>query len=150
MLSKNVNNKKCAPEFIFFNEKKIEKIQIIFDVENWLQKSNFDTFWQLPINPKLKIQNSIISFEYIDSLEKIFLTLYPPFENSTTRITIIFRPLNSQIQTYQILTNDEEVYIPSVTSILIAVFNSFQRFHIKVLVARQNLLMVTKKSKNLS
>ena len=25
MLSKNVNNKKCAPKVIFFNEKKIEK-----------------------------------------------------------------------------------------------------------------------------
>ena len=25
MLLKNVNNKKCAPKFIFFNEKKIEK-----------------------------------------------------------------------------------------------------------------------------
>ena len=25
MLSKNVNNKKCATELIFFNEKKIEK-----------------------------------------------------------------------------------------------------------------------------
>jgi len=24
-LSKNVNNKKCAPKLIFFNEKKIEK-----------------------------------------------------------------------------------------------------------------------------
>ena len=24
-LSKNVDNKKCAPKFIFFNEKKIEK-----------------------------------------------------------------------------------------------------------------------------
>ena len=36
MLSKNVNNKKCAPELIFFNEKKLRKIQIIFDIENWL------------------------------------------------------------------------------------------------------------------
>ena len=25
MLSKNVNNKKCAPKLVFFNEKKIEK-----------------------------------------------------------------------------------------------------------------------------
>ena len=25
MLSKNGNNKKCAPKFVFFNEKKIEK-----------------------------------------------------------------------------------------------------------------------------
>ena len=34
MLSKNVNNKKCAPRFIFFNEKKLRKIQMTFDVEN--------------------------------------------------------------------------------------------------------------------
>ena len=34
MLSKNIKNKKCAPRFIFFNEKKMRKIQIISDVEN--------------------------------------------------------------------------------------------------------------------
>ena len=31
--------------------------------------------------------------------------------------------LNSGIQTYQILTNDDEVCIPSLSSILLAVFN---------------------------
>ena len=34
MLSKNANNKKCAPTLIFFNEKKIRKIPMIFDIEN--------------------------------------------------------------------------------------------------------------------
>ena len=34
MLSKNVNNKKCAPKLIFFNEKKLRKIRMIFDIEN--------------------------------------------------------------------------------------------------------------------
>ena len=33
MLSKNVNNKKCAPELIFFNEKKMIKIRTIFDIK---------------------------------------------------------------------------------------------------------------------
>ena len=33
-LSKNVNNKKCAPKFVFFNEKKIRKIWMIFDIED--------------------------------------------------------------------------------------------------------------------
>ena len=33
MLSKNVNNKKCAPKLIFFNEKK-EKDSDDFDIEN--------------------------------------------------------------------------------------------------------------------
>ena len=47
MLSKNVNNKKCAPTLIFFNEKKLRKIQIIFDIENWLWKSEISTFGQL-------------------------------------------------------------------------------------------------------
>ena len=49
---KYVNNKKCAPKLVFFNEK-MRKIQMIFDIENWLWKSNFGTFWQLAINPKL-------------------------------------------------------------------------------------------------
>ena len=34
MLSRNVNNKKCAPKLIFFYEKKLRKIQIFFDAEN--------------------------------------------------------------------------------------------------------------------
>ena len=38
-LSKNVNNKKCAPKLIFFNgEKKLRKIRMIFDIENWLKE----------------------------------------------------------------------------------------------------------------
>ena len=58
---------------------------MIFGIENWLWKSNFGTFWQLVTNPNLKI----ITFEYADYLAKIFLTLYPPFENSTTRTAIM-------------------------------------------------------------
>ena len=34
ILSRNVNNKKCASKFIFFNEKKMRKIPMIFDIEN--------------------------------------------------------------------------------------------------------------------
>ena len=34
ILSKNVNNKKCAPKLIFFKEKKLRKIPKIFDLEN--------------------------------------------------------------------------------------------------------------------
>ena len=34
ILLKNVNNKKCASTFIFFNEKKLRKIPMIFDIEN--------------------------------------------------------------------------------------------------------------------
>ena len=32
MLSINVNNKKCAPKFVFFNGRKIRKFWMIFDV----------------------------------------------------------------------------------------------------------------------
>ena len=44
-------------------------------------------FWQLAIS---KTENSIISFRYADSYAKIFLILYPPLVNFTTRIAIIF------------------------------------------------------------
>ena len=39
--SKNVNNKKCAPKMILFNEIFFRKIRIILDIENWLWKSEF-------------------------------------------------------------------------------------------------------------
>ena len=41
MLSKNVNNKRCAPKLIFFNEKKIEK--------------DLDNFWRRKLT--LKVRN---------------------------------------------------------------------------------------------
>ena len=34
MLSKKGNNKKYAPKLAFFNEKKLRKIPMIFDIEN--------------------------------------------------------------------------------------------------------------------
>ena len=34
MLSKNANNKKCAPKLVFFNEKKNQKDSDDFDLEN--------------------------------------------------------------------------------------------------------------------
>ena len=64
MLSRNVYNKKWAPKLVFFNEnkwEKLRKIPMIFDLENWLWKSNFGTFWHLPINPILKIQQFPLS-----------------------------------------------------------------------------------------
>ena len=30
----NINNKKCDPKMVFFNEKKEKRIRIIFDIEN--------------------------------------------------------------------------------------------------------------------
>ena len=35
-LSKNAFYKKCGPKLIFFNEKKMRKTWMIFEIENWL------------------------------------------------------------------------------------------------------------------
>ena len=44
--SKNVNNKKWSPILIFLGDFLFfEKIQLIFDIENWLWKYDFGTFW---------------------------------------------------------------------------------------------------------
>ena len=50
MLSKNVNNIKSAPKLVFFNEKKLRKIPMTFDVENGLCKSNFGIFDTSPLH----------------------------------------------------------------------------------------------------
>ena len=49
--------KKCAPKLIFFSEKKLRKIWILFVKENWLWKLNIGTFWHLPLTqfPKFNI-----------------------------------------------------------------------------------------------
>ena len=46
----------------------------------------FENFW----GPQSNSHNSIISFEYVDSHAKIFLILYPLFENSTTCIAMVW------------------------------------------------------------
>ena len=38
--------KKCAPKLVLFNEKRLRKIAVIFDIENWLWKSTFCTLRQ--------------------------------------------------------------------------------------------------------
>ena len=68
----------------YYLMKKIRKIRTIFDVENWLWKSNFGTFWHLLITPI-----SINSFDYSWFFAKTFLILYPSLENSTTGIAIV-------------------------------------------------------------
>ena len=56
MLLRNVKNQECALKFVFFNEKKIRKIWIIFDIENWLRMSEIDTFWLLDLERTLIYQ----------------------------------------------------------------------------------------------
>ena len=83
MLSKNVNNKKCAPEFVFFNEKKIRNIRMIFLHRKLSLKVRF---WHFLTPPHyINLQNSMISFDYSWFLAKI---LFPFLENSTTGIAI--------------------------------------------------------------
>ena len=50
--STSVNKKKHAPKFIFFN-KKLKKIRIIFDVQNWLWKSEIGIFRSLDLERML-------------------------------------------------------------------------------------------------
>ena len=60
MLSKNVNNKKCAPKIVSFSEKKIRKIRMIFEVEHLKAK-----FWPfLTPHHYTNLQNSMISVNY--------------------------------------------------------------------------------------
>ena len=65
MLSKNVKNKKCAPELVFFNEIKIKKNSYNF----WHRKLTFESQILALFDTSLytNSQNSIISFEYVDS-----------------------------------------------------------------------------------
>ena len=75
----------------------MRNIQIIFDIENWLWKSNLAQILVL-LRPSRKTnsQYSIISFEYVDSYAKIFLLLYPPtwkLHNSYCHSMHILAPL---------------------------------------------------------
>ena len=82
MLSRNVNNKKCPSKLEFFNEKKMRKIPMIFDEENYIEHQI------LTPSHYTNSQNSIILFKYVHLLAKIFLILYPSLEILTTHITI--------------------------------------------------------------
>ena len=62
---------------------KLRKIRMIFDIENWLWKPNFGTFYQFAINPKLKIQSFPLGV--LIRMQKSF---YPLLKNSTTRTAI--------------------------------------------------------------
>ena len=62
--SKNVNNKKCAPKLIFFNEKKLRKIRIIFDIENCLWKSEIGNF-RSPDLERVLIYQKIFFYEKV-------------------------------------------------------------------------------------
>ena len=53
---------------IFFNENFFEKIQIIFDIENWLWKSEIGTF------PSLDLERTLI-YQKTFKMKKCYLSL---------------------------------------------------------------------------
>ena len=55
-LEKNVFTKKWSLKLIFLNDFFFEKIPLIFNIENWLWKYDFDTFLQTGAPRILKIQ----------------------------------------------------------------------------------------------
>ena len=67
--SKNDNYKKPSSKLIFFNEKKIRKIRMIFDIENWLWKSDLGTFWR-PMWTSVKVKSKNY-FSFTDFFAKI-------------------------------------------------------------------------------
>ena len=86
--SKNDNNKKPFSELLFFNEKKIRKIRMIFDIENWLWKSDLGTFWR-PMWTSVKVKSKN-HFSFTDFTGKIKPLL---IHSKTT-------PLRSPYQSY--------------------------------------------------
>ena len=68
-----------------------EKIQLIFDIKNWLWKYDFGTFWWTVIHQRIfKIE----SIEYVDSCAKILLFRTHHLQNSTTELTLLCTALN--------------------------------------------------------
>ena len=109
MLSKNVNNKRCAPKLIFFNEKKIEK--------------DSDNFWYRKLTLKIKRLGDFALFgtsplTQFSKFYKIlwvccFLILYPPFENFTTRIAMVNTlSANKKKGEYLYIFNSGITYLP--------------------------------------
>ena len=101
----NISNNKGINSY-FSMKKKVWKILIIFDIKNWLWKSNFVTFWHLPITPMLKIW-----VRSVDFYPKTFLILYPSLKNSTTGtaiLSITHRLIHSQMDSKCATPRDPE------------------------------------------
>ena len=57
MLSKIVNSKKYAPKLVFFNEKKLRKIPMIFDIKFDFESQILALFDTSPLNQFSKFNN---------------------------------------------------------------------------------------------
>ena len=66
---KNDDNKKPPSKLIFFYEKKIRKIRMIFDIENWLWMSELGPFWR-PLWTSVKVKSKNY-FSFTNFLTKI-------------------------------------------------------------------------------
>ena len=69
----------------FSNDFFFEKIRLIFDIENWLWKYNFGTFWRTVIHRWIK-KNPLST--YVDSCPKILLFRTHHLWNSTTKLIL--------------------------------------------------------------
>ena len=123
MLSKNVNNKKCAPKLIFFDDKKMRKIRTIFDIENRLWKSNFGTFWHLPINPILKIQVCWFSGKNLSNFVPPAWKLHNPCCHNGRPLMFLLWfqfPCNENVTSWS-TDPTEEIFSPMITTFLMVI-----------------------------
>ena len=92
ILSKNVNNKKCAPKLVFFNEKK--KIQIIFVQvqQTQLKMSDEGEIWKRIVIVVFLKKNKLylrytftISHNFFDVTQYFFLSGFKSFVEISSR-----------------------------------------------------------------
>ena len=90
---------------IFLDKFFFEKIRLIFDIQNWLWKYNFGTFWQTVITRRNFLK--IFPWWHVDSWPKRLLFRTHHLWNSTTKL-ILLNILTCTIQiisTFQIISN---------------------------------------------
>ena len=95
--SNNVISKKHAPKLIFFNEKKLRKIWIIFDIKNWLWKSEIGIFWSLDLEQML-----IWQIFFLWKSDSIKLPLDAQFDKKILNVTYL---MYMQLHTFFDTTN---------------------------------------------
>ena len=94
-LSKNVNNKKCTPKIVLFNEKKVRKI-----CRKLTLKVRFWHFLTPPHHTNLKIWKiQWFHLTTVDFYPKTFLILYPSHENFTYDIANVYFSLGALPET---------------------------------------------------
>jgi hypothetical protein len=87
-LEKKVFFKKWSPKLIFLDENFFEKIRLIFDIENWLWKYNFGTFWGTGAMSIYKIQQ--FHLNTVDFWAKTLLFSTHQARNSMTWLTLMY------------------------------------------------------------